>query len=107
MADASRDTLRGLLIEDPRLRSESSIWTAESAGLTQAGRHVGRPPPSDTTSGLSATFWRGIRHLLAANLHCACLPRTRDTVVEREKLVVRHPTGDLHGCPTLRVAAPK
>ncbi len=50
MADASRDTLRGLLIEDPRLRSESSIWTAESAGLTQAGRHVGRPTTSDTTS---------------------------------------------------------
>jgi hypothetical protein len=50
MADASRDTLRGLLIQDPRLRDESAIWAAESTGLTQAGRQLGRPSTSSTTS---------------------------------------------------------
>ena len=38
MGDASRDTLRGILIEDVRLRGEDAIWTAQSTGLTQAGR---------------------------------------------------------------------
>ena len=50
MGDASRNTLRGLLIEDPRFRDESSIWTAESTGLTQAGRALGRPTTTDVTS---------------------------------------------------------
>ena len=59
------------------------------------------------TGGLSATSWRGIRHLLTAHLHCAYLPRPGHAVAEREKLVLRHPTSDLDGCPALRVAAPK
>lgn len=50
MADASRDTLRGLLIGDPRLTDESAIWTAESTGLTQAGRALGRPFTQDVTA---------------------------------------------------------
>jgi hypothetical protein len=50
MADASRDTLRGLLIGDPRLTDESAIWTAESTGLTQAGRALGRPFTQDSTA---------------------------------------------------------
>jgi hypothetical protein len=50
MGDASRDTLRGLLIEDVRLRGEDAIWTAGSTGLTQAGRALGRPTTSSTTA---------------------------------------------------------
>ena len=50
MADASRDTLRGLLIMDPRLRTEANLWAAESTGLTQAGRSLGRPATSSTTA---------------------------------------------------------
>jgi hypothetical protein len=50
MADASRDTLRGLLIMDPRLRGESNLWAAESTGLTQAGRALGRPTTTSTTA---------------------------------------------------------
>jgi hypothetical protein len=50
MGDSSRDTLRGLLVEDPRLRAESAIWSAGSTGLTQAGRALGRPTTTDTTA---------------------------------------------------------
>ena len=50
MADYSRDTLRGLLVMDPRLRDESAIWSAQSTGLTQAGRELGRPSTTSTTS---------------------------------------------------------
>ena len=50
MGDSSRDTLRGLLIGDPRLRDESAVWTAQSTGLTQEGRTLGRPYTTDTTS---------------------------------------------------------
>jgi len=49
MADVSRDTLRGLLVADPRLRDESAIWTAEST-LTQAGARLTLPTTNDTTS---------------------------------------------------------
>lgn len=50
MGDASRDTLRGILIEDVRLRGEDAIWTAQSTGLTQAGRALGRPTTTSTTA---------------------------------------------------------
>jgi len=49
MADVSRNTLRGLLIADPRLRDESAIWTAETT-LTQAGARLTQPTTTDTTS---------------------------------------------------------
>jgi hypothetical protein len=35
---------------DPRLRDESAIWSAQSTGLTQAGRELGRPSTTSTTS---------------------------------------------------------
>ena len=50
MGDESRDTLRGLIVEDPRWRSESAIWGAESTGLTQEGRTLGRPFTTDSTA---------------------------------------------------------
>ena len=49
MADKSRDTLRGLIVADPRLRDESAIWTAESTGITQAGRRLSRPIAGQST----------------------------------------------------------
>lgn len=49
MADKSRDTLRGLIVADPRLRDESAIWGAESTGITQAGARLSRPIAGQTT----------------------------------------------------------
>ncbi len=49
MADVSRNTIRGLIVADPRLRDESAIWSAETTA-TQAGARLGQPTTSDTTS---------------------------------------------------------
>ena len=54
--DVSRDTIRGLLIEDPRTREPAALWAAESA-YTQAGARVG--PAEDQGASVASLVTTG------------------------------------------------